>query len=203
MEPLQNVGKKSPSRGADDSGFSLDIQTCKAVKVTSRVVGISPAVTMSSSFIGITPFWPIGGSIMFIRIFGLFALAISLFGIQCRAQENCFGGEGVVVSCNFSPGITEGIYDFTGTGDGRLVVDFVTVLPPGFTLTVTVNHNIDHLAPGVFPHNTMCVQYAPNGFRCDQYDFSGNAHGPNGVPVKNKDYKGLITLTLSYFTAQT
>src|ERR1700675_274930 len=84
--PLQNGGKKSPSRGADCSGFSLDIQTCKAVKVTSRVVGISPAVTMSSSFIGITPFWPIGGSIMFTRIFGLFALAISLIGTQCWAQ---------------------------------------------------------------------------------------------------------------------
>lgn len=136
-------------------------------------------------------------------MFALLALAISLFGTQCWAQGNCSGGEGVVVSCDFSPGITEGIYDFTGTGDGRLVVDFVTVRPPGFTLTVTVNHTIDFLAEGVFPPTTVCVTYVTNGSQCDEYDFSGNAGGPNGVPVKGFNYRGLITATLEYFTAQT
>jgi hypothetical protein len=48
----------------------------------------------------------------------------------------------------------------------------------------------------------VCVKYATNTDQCDQYDFTGSASGPNGVPVKNIDYKRLITLTLSYFTAQ-
>jgi hypothetical protein len=42
------------------------------------------------------------------------------------------------------------------------------------------------------------VKYQFNGGRCDEYDFSGNKGGPNGVPVKNIDYKRLITLTLRY-----
>ena len=145
---------------------------------------------------------------MFIRIFGLFALVFALFVIQTQAATStCVGAptesEVPMQSCSnqFMPGTTTGVYDFTATGDGRLVVDFVTVRTT-FTLTVTVDHTIDNLAPGVFPPGTTCVPYAPNGFRCDEYDFSGNAGGPNHVPVKNVDYKGLITLTLSYFTAQ-
>jgi hypothetical protein len=47
----------------------------------------------------------------------------------------------------------------------------------------------------------MAVTYS-NGNQ-DQYDFTGNAGGPNNVPVKNTDYKGLIELTLSYDTFQT
>ncbi len=142
---------------------------------------------------------------MFVRIFGLFVLAISLFGTQCWAVP-C-GVEGAPpcppsFSNLFSPGNTHGVYDFTSTGDGKLVVDFVTVLAP-FTLTVTVDHTIDGLAEGVFPPTTVCVTYAINGGQCDEYDFSGDAGGPNGVPIKNFNYKGLITLTLSYFTAQT
>ncbi len=48
---------------------------------------------------------------------------------------------------------------------------------------------------------TVCVKYSGNGGQCAQYDFTGSSSGPNGVPVKNKDYKGLITLTLSYINS--
>jgi len=72
-----------------------------------------------------------------------------------------------------------------------------------FTLTATVNHTIDPLDPNEFPAGTVCVTYAFKGsFECDQYDFTGNAGGPNGVPVRNTDYKGLITLELTYFNNQ-
>src|ERR1039458_253952 len=128
-------------------------------------------------------------------MFALLALAISLFGTQCWAQENCSGGEGVV-SCTFSPGTTEGGYEFYG--DGKLTVDFVTVLTT-FTLTVTVNQAIDPLDPHVFPEGTVCVTYATG--HCDEYDFTGSAHGPNGVPVRGHDYTNMINLTLS-FTSQ-
>jgi hypothetical protein len=132
-------------------------------------------------------------------ILALFGLAISLFGTQCWAQENCSPGEGSV-SCTFSPGITRGVFDFTGTGDGRLVVQFDTVITT-FTLTVTFNHDTPVFAEGAFPAGTTCVPYgAQNGNRCDQYDFNGTGgHGLNGLPLKNTDYKRLITLTLSYF----
>ncbi len=138
------------------------------------------------------------------RIFALFALAISLFGTQCWAQTTC-GGEGqppCPITNTFSPGTTTGTYDFSSTGDGIITVKFVTVLTT-FTLTATVNHTIDPLDPNEFPAGTVCVTYAFNGSppKCDQYDFTGNAGGPNGVPVKGKDYKGLINLTLSYFQA--
>jgi hypothetical protein len=133
-------------------------------------------------------------------MFALFVLAISLFGTQSwAANATCTPGEGSV-SCIFSPGATTGTYEF-GT-DGRLIVQFDTVLTT-FTLTAQVNHTIDNLDPKVFPPGTVCVTYAHNGGRCDEYDFTGNAHGPNGVPVKNVDYKRLITLTLSYLTNQT
>jgi hypothetical protein len=131
------------------------------------------------------------------HIFALLALTISLFGTQCWAST-C-SGEG---SCTntFSPADTTGTYEFFG--DGRLVVQFDTVLTT-FTLTVTVDHTIDPIDFSVFPTGTVCVAYASNGGQCDEYDFTGNAGGPNGVPVKNVDYKGLITLTLSYLTNQT
>jgi hypothetical protein len=130
-------------------------------------------------------------------MFAILALAISLFGTQCWAQENC-SGEGVVVSCTFSPGTTEGIYDFGN--DGKLTVDFVTVLTT-FTLTVTVDQNPDsHLPEGAF-HGATCVSYAIG--HCDEYNFTGSAHGPNGVPVRGHDYTNMINLTLSYYSTQT
>ena len=145
---------------------------------------------------------------MFKRIFGFLALAFSLFGTQSWAATCFFDGEGVPSCTNtFSPaaGGNTGTYDFSATGDGKLIVQFDTVLTT-FTLTVAVNHMIDPLDPSEFPVGTVCVQYEFNISQCDEYDFSGNpavTTGPNGVPVKNKDYKGLITLTLSYFTSQT
>jgi hypothetical protein len=139
---------------------------------------------------------------MFIRIFALFALVFGFFVTQNRAAT-CSPIDSETLSCTnaFSPGNTHGVYDFRSTGDGELVVDFVRVLGTGFTLTVTVDHHIDNLAPGVFPEGTAIVQYTNGNF--DEYDFSGNAGGPNHVPVKGVNYTGVITLTLSYLTSQT
>jgi len=161
---------------------------------------------------------PTGGSIMLKRILAILALALALSASQCWAGPKTAGARGAspgVVpqfceSCpaapppitnTFSPGQNvEHVYDFTATGDGKLVVNFDTVLSPGFTLTVTVVHVNDPLPLDgkEFPAGTLCVTYAGNGGQCDRYDFSGNAGGPNNVPVKGKNYKGLITLTLSY-----
>jgi uncharacterized protein YkuJ len=131
-------------------------------------------------------------------MFALLALTISLFGTQCWAST-CSGGEGGVSCTNtFTPTDTTGTYDFSSSGDGVLIVQFNTVLTT-FDLTVTVNHNPYPFDSNEFPAGTVCVPYSTNGNQCDQYDFTGNSNGPNGVPVKNKDYQGLITLTLSYF----
>lgn len=142
---------------------------------------------------------------MFTRIFALFALVFALFVTQTRATTvTCYGvfSESEVLSCSnqFMPGTTTGVYDFTGTGDGKLVVHFDTVLD-NFSLTVSVNHTIDPIDFTVFPPGTACVPYAFNGGLCDQYDFSGTVGRPNMVPLKNVDYKGLITLTLSYLNS--
>ena len=136
------------------------------------------------------------------RIFALLALAISLFGTQSWAGTCTNDSIEGVVSCTntFSPTDTTGTYEFFG--NGRLIVQFETVLTT-FTLTATVNHTVDPLDPNEFPAGTVCVTYSGNGGQCDQYDFTGSAGGAYGVPVKNTDYKGLITLTLSYFTNQT
>jgi len=105
-----------------------------------------------------------------------------------------------------SPTDTTAIFDFQQTGNGILTVQFDTVLTT-FNLTVALNNSIDALDPNEFPSGTICVKYAGNGpsssDQCVQYDFTGTSGGPNGVPVKNVDYKGLITLTLSYNTNQT
>jgi hypothetical protein len=147
---------------------------------------------------------------MLIRIFALFVLAFGLFVTQTQATTStCVGAsseyEGPPPSCSntFTPGgVTTGVYDFSGTGDGKLIVSFDIVLTT-FSLTVSVNHTIDPIDFTVFPPGTACVPYEFNGGLCDQYDFTGNSGGPNGVPVKNVDYKHLITLTLIYFTNQT
>jgi hypothetical protein len=129
----------------------------------------------------------------------LFAIVISLFGTQSRAQTegSCTSpGEGLFITCSFSSTNLSNTYEFGS--DGRLVVQFESILTP-FTLSVAVNHNIDPIDPSEFPAGTTCVQYSSG--LCDQYDFTGNAGGPNGVPVKNTNYKGLITLTLSYINS--
>lgn len=107
--------------------------------------------------------------------------------------NNCFN--------SFSPGVTTGVYDFTGSSNGILTVQFDTVLT-NFNLSVSLNSTIFPTDLHEFPAGTICVKYYPSE-QCVQYDFFGNVGGPNGVPVKNKDYKGLITLTLSYNSDQT
>jgi hypothetical protein len=136
---------------------------------------------------------------MFKRTFAFLAVAFALFGTQCWACDPCTS-----ITNTFSPTVTTNTYDFSGSGDGRLIVQFETVLTT-FNLTVTVNHTIDAFDPNEFPAGTLCVTYSTNSPNaCDQYDFSGNAltGGFDGVPVRNQDYKGLITLTLSYASNQ-
>lgn len=138
------------------------------------------------------------------RVCVFFALAMALFVTPSWAAT-CSSSvtEGVQACTNtFSPTDTTGTYDFSGNGNGVLVVKFATVLTT-FNLTVTVNHTIDPFDPNEFPAGTVAVTYSDNGGKQDQYDFTGNAGGPNGVPVRNTDYKGLIDLTLSYNTNQT
>lgn len=132
-------------------------------------------------------------------IIALFALAISLlFGTQCWAAS-CSDDETGSCTNTFSPTDTTGTYEFFN--NGHLVVHFETVLT-SFSLIVSINHTIDPIDPNEFPAGTVCVKYEFNSVQCVQYDFSGFSGGPNGVPVKNVDYKGLITLTLSYDTSQ-
>ena len=128
---------------------------------------------------------------MFIRIFGLFALAFALCGTECRAQ--CFGDGGI--TCSFSPTVTSETFNF-GT-NGVITFQFETVLT-SFQLDVTANEvtSITNLDPTEFPTGTVCIPYT-TGF-CVRYDVTGNAGGPNGVPIRGVDYRGLITVTLNY-----
>jgi hypothetical protein len=141
-------------------------------------------------------------------IFALIALAISLLGTPCWAAicsnpppSTILAPTTDVVSCTnqFSPTVTTATYDFRSTGDGFITLTFLTVLTT-FNLTATVNHTIDPFDPNEFPAGTVAVTYCGN--KQDQYDFTGNAGGPNGVPVKGKDYQGLINIQLIYFTCQ-
>ena len=144
-------------------------------------------------------------------MFALLALAISLFGTQCWAQ-GCIDND--EINCfKFEPGTTppHPTHTYNFTDGSSLTVQFDTVLT-SFDLRVGVSHPTDSnfpcevecpspipLDPKEFPSGTVCAQYPTNGTGvCDQYDFSGNAGGPHGVPVKGKDYKGLISLTLTY-----
>ena len=132
---------------------------------------------------------------MFIRIFGLFALAFALFVTQSRACSPPV--EGISCTDSFSPGATSGTFDF-GV-DGVFTFQFETVLT-SFQLTVTANEvtSITNLDPTEFPTGTVCIPYSANGGKCVRYDVTGNAGGPNGVPVRGVDYRGLITVTLNY-----
>src|SRR5262249_23416999 len=135
----------------------------------------------------------------------LFVLCIA----PLAAQDNCTS-EGTL-TCSFSPtsgdmpAVTTGVFNFGSRG--TLVVEFDTVLT-NFTLSVdaalvslsTLQSNLD---PNEFPSGTRCVQYdVVTPGNCVQYNFMGTANpgGPFGLPVKNKDYKGLITLVLTYET---
>lgn len=131
------------------------------------------------------------------RLFALLVLTLGLFGTQCWAATCTPTEEGMSCTNTFSPGVTTNTYDFSFSGDGVLIVQFATVLTT-FDLTVTYTHTIDMFDPSEFPIGTICVPYSSNGNQCDQYNFTGTSGGPNGVPVKNTDYQGLITLTLSY-----
>jgi len=137
---------------------------------------------------------------MYIRVLALFALAVVLMAGPSFAAT-CFT-DGTTCSNVVTPNDTTAIFDFTEVGNGYLVVQFDTVLTT-FTLTVTTTGFTDTLDPSEFPAGTVCVPYSGNGSQCVQYNLSGTAGGPNGVPQKNIDYKGLINLTLSYFVSGT
>ena len=136
------------------------------------------------------------------RLFTLLAFAFTLFGTQCWATPTTCGGEGqppCSITNTFSPGTTVGVYTF---GDSTLRVEFVGGVKRTFSLTVTEVTLTDaqlaaRLDPNVFPTGTTCFHY---GGGCEEYAFTGNAGGPNGVPVKNVDYGPPIRLTLTYFS---
>lgn len=134
-------------------------------------------------------------------MFALIVLAIALFGTQCWAQENFCTGK---LNCHeFSPNSTSFTYNNFGDGSS-LTVQFVTVITT-FHLAVAESHPLQttiqsELDPNDFPSpsQTICVPPFDTG-KCNQYDFTGDAGGgTHGVPVRNTDYKGLITLILSY-----
>jgi hypothetical protein len=139
---------------------------------------------------------------MLIRIFAFFALAFALFATECRAQAPfCTGDEGPIPNCfTFDSADPSQTYRF---GDGStLVVTFDKVLK-SFELMVVETFPTDPLPldPSVFPPNTVCVKYFSHSATCGVYNFTGDAGGGvSGVPVKNVNYKGMITLILSYFS---
>jgi hypothetical protein len=146
-----------------------------------------------------------------ILVLGLLALAISLLGTQCRAQEEsgCSSNEGGGVTCPFSPGNTTHTYSFGGNGSLR--VTFAGGVLKAFNLTVTVVTLTDaqlaaRLDPDAFPEGTTCFHYGSvpspqTTSGCQEYAFTGDAGGPNGVPVKNVNYKAPIKLELTYFSS--
>ncbi len=142
---------------------------------------------------------------MHIRIPALFVLALLLFVSPSWAQLSCLGsGDGSPQSCTitFSPGNTTGTFDFSNPrGDGVITFQFDTVLTT-FMLTVSANEvtSITNLDPAEFPTGTVCITYSAGS--CVRYDVSGNVGGPNGVPVRGVDYKGVISITLNYSSFQ-
>ncbi|HLX85121.1 MAG TPA: hypothetical protein VKR59_14570 [Terriglobales bacterium] len=151
---------------------------------------------------------------MYTRILLVF-MAIAMAGSvsSTKAQSIC-DDLSSCIQLDFSSGVPSQTYDFGP--DGSLTVRFDTVLAP-FTLAVYVTHPFDStcvgtctpqisLDPTEFPSGTVCVNYPtnPQG-TCDQYNFLGNvaANPDNGLPMKNVQFKGLITLTLTYSTGQT
>jgi len=148
---------------------------------------------------------------MRIRILMLFVLALLLCVTPSRAasSSNCDSTVGdnpaFSITCHFVPGPSgSATFDFGPQGDGTMTMQFETVLTT-FDVTLTANEFAvipNPLDPNEFPSGTVCITYI-NG-HCVRYDFSGNAvpGGLDGVPVKGVDYRGLITLTLNYNSAQ-
>jgi hypothetical protein len=143
------------------------------------------------------------------RIFGFFVLVFALFGTQSWAAicsnpppPTITAPTTTVVSCTnrFSPTVTTATYDFRSTVDGYLILTFPAVNTT-FDLTVAVDNTIDAFDTREFPLGTTAVTYCSGNK--DQYDFTGNAGGPNGVPVKGRDYQGLIHIQLTYCVGQT
>jgi hypothetical protein len=148
------------------------------------------------------------------RILTLSVLSLLLFVIPSWAQTGpCTEGD---LNC-FTFNATNTSHTYNNFGDqSSLTVQFETVLT-SFALRVAIHTpkptdssvtcegpcpNQIMLDPTEFPPGTLCVTYPINTpGTCEQYDFTGNAGGPNGVPVKNIDYKGLISLTLTYLTS--
>jgi hypothetical protein len=133
------------------------------------------------------------------RLFSFLIITILLMCGRSMAQE------GTSITHTFSPGNNSFEYFFPGNGSLR--VEFVGGVLRNFDLTVTVVTLTDaqlgaRLDPKVFPAGTTCFHYgSPTG--CKEYAFTGTAGGPNGVPVKNVDYKPPIRLTLTYTPVST
>jgi hypothetical protein len=152
------------------------------------------------------------------RLFSFLIITI-LFMVMCeRSWGATCTATGTPPNCtnSFSPGNTVGVYNFPGDGSS-LRVEFVGGVKTTFTLTVTEFTLTDaqlaaRLDPKVFPPDTTsCFHYGspppPPSTQttpgCQEYAFTGNASGPNGVPVKNVDYGPPIKLTLTYFSFDT
>lgn len=145
------------------------------------------------------------------RIFTLLAFSLALFITPSWAASsgNCGATTGdnpaFSITCHFTPGPSgSATFDFGPQGDGTMTMQFETVLST-FDVTLTANEFTvipNPLDPSEFPSGTVCITYSIG--HCVRYDFSGDAvpGGLDGVPVKGVDYRGLITLTLNYNSAQ-
>lgn len=118
--------------------------------------------------------------------------------VGCGEDPHCIAHE-------FSPGNNSFVYDFSTFDGSTLRVDFVGGVIRPFTLivrdvTLTDAQLALRLDPRVFPTGTSCFHYFDS--LCHEYAFSGNAGGPNGVPVLRVDYnRPGVQLTVNYFTA--
>jgi hypothetical protein len=138
------------------------------------------------------------------RSLTLLVLSLALFSTPSWAlsSSNCTPSEGFI-ACQFSPGATgfsSATFDFGA--DGVIAFQFETVLT-SFELDVTASDvaAITNLDPTEFPAGTVCITYSIG--HCVRYDVSGHSGGPNGVPVRGVDYRGVVSLTLNYTSFQT
>jgi hypothetical protein len=145
------------------------------------------------------------------RILTLLVFSLALFTTPSWAASsgNCGATTGdnpaFSITCHFIPGPSgSATFDFGPQGDGTMTIQFETVLTT-FDVTLTANEFTvipNPLDPSEFPSGTVCITYFIG--HCVRYDFSGNVipGGLDNVPVKGVDYRGLITLTLNYNSAQ-